>query len=142
MTSGRVPKQNADRLTTHSSEVNKELRLPGKVHPPKAPVQWPENVKKWYGLLRRSGQAELFDYSDWALALQAGDCLTYARASIVKSPWAAVQWMRTFDAMYARLGATFIDRRRERLELHRGDVIEEESEAPDTIMAYRERFGE
>ena len=93
------------------------------MHPPKPP-EWPENVKKWYVPLRRSGQAALFDYSDWALALQAGDCLTYARASLMNNPKLALGWMRMFDDMYQRLCATFIDRRRERLEVHRGDVPE------------------
>ena len=36
MTSGRVPKQNADRLTTHSSEVNEELRVPRQGAPTQA----------------------------------------------------------------------------------------------------------
>ena len=46
----------------------------------------------------------------------------------MKDPGVALQWMRVFDEMSKRLGATFIDRRRERMEVLR--EAEESAAAP------------
>ena len=78
MPSGRIPKPNAERLTEHSTPMNEEIRVFGRVQVPATPSYWADNAKRWYRLLKRSGQAHLVDFSDWALALQAGDCLTYS----------------------------------------------------------------
>lgn len=89
---------------------------------PDADKSWMPKARSWFNSLKRSGQTEFWEPSDWATAVAAADAynvfLRTHNASIL------AQFVRLSE----RLGATLADRKRSRIELVE-PVQEDEDEA-------------
>lgn len=68
---GPAPKRRAEILGHRSNaELTPDtVRIPGLVKPPAIPKKLHPVARRWYRSLRRSGQAQYYEPSDWALAV-------------------------------------------------------------------------
>jgi hypothetical protein len=101
----------------------------GAGHPiPEADPGWKPKARSWYNSLKRSGQSEFFEPSDWATAVAAADAydvfLRTHNASILAQ----------FTRLSERLGATIADRKRTRIELEEPALEDEDEDAADAAV--------
>jgi len=108
----------------------------GSEHPiPDADPSWKPKARSWYNSLKRSGQSDMYEPSDWATAVAAADAydvfLRTHNASILAQ----------FTRLSERLGATLADRKRTRIELQEpAPEDEDEAAADDAVRSWQGRL--
>lgn len=66
---GPVPKRSSQRRRQNKeSKPEKAKAASKKPKPPAAKADWHPIAKRWFGSLRRSGQSQFYEESDWAMA--------------------------------------------------------------------------
>jgi len=96
---------------------------------PEASPRWRPTVQSWFRALSLSGQSEFFEASDWATAVAAAEGYDIFLRTYNASVYA--QFLRLSE----RLGCTFVDRARARIELDDpGEVTDFDEEAADAVV--------
>lgn len=83
-------------------------------------VQWDQNARRMWDALQKSEQTQYYEPSDWAVAANLMEDLTYYRGT----PYRSGAQMQILQAAMSSLLITEGDRRRMQLDLHK-DMIEE-----------------
>lgn len=137
-TRGPVPKRTAERRRRNVDEPTSAVKAKGKVSVPQAPRTLHTVAKRWYTSLKKSGQSEYFEPSDWAAALYVAEAMTKNleatrfSAQMFAAVWAAMDGLLTTEAA----------RRRARIEVERGDGEPEAPAGVTAIEAYRKALGQ
>lgn len=138
---GPVPKRK-DALNGHRSKDelwgDTVTRAPGaaKVRAPAADRDWHPIAKKLWAALKKSGQAQFYEPSDWAVAYSLMDDLTYYKNSSKRSG----QMLTAIYSAMTSLLMTEGDRRRVALELQRRDERPPEASNVEDMQAWKERL--
>lgn len=122
-TKGPVPKRDAQRRRRNKTEEATRAVADGATRGPDLIGRHTAAGRRWYNALRRSGQAQFFEPSDWA----AAELVVLAIDSFVKKPGAMM--LGAIDKMSSSLLVTEGDRRRLRVELERETPASEEGAA-------------
>lgn len=112
---GRPPKRESQRRRRNKVEPSDHATSDGVVRGPDLEGEHSPIAHRWWQALRRSGQAQFFEPSDWAQA----ELVVTAIDSFAAKPSAMM--LQTIDKMSGSLLVTEGDRRRVRLELERQD---------------------
>lgn len=122
-TRGPIPKRSDQRRRRNKPDVPvDQVAADGVVRGPDLKGAHTAVAKRWWEALRRSGQAQFFEPSDWA----AAELVVLAIDEFAKKPSAMM--LQSINSMMSSLLVTEGDRRRMRLELQRpdeGDDVEE-----------------
>lgn len=105
------------------------------VKPPNAESAWHPRAKAWFNSLKKSGQSDYFQQSDWELAKFCADLMSYAYEQKFQR---MTMLIVEINSMMARLGTTEADRRQAmRVELDIPVVEEQTAEeaAIDEVAA-------
>lgn len=121
-THGPAPKRESQRRRQNVTEPVEHAQSDGALRGPELTGQHSAAAKRWYEALRRSGQAQFFEPSDWAYA---AEIVCTAIDAYTKKPSAMM--MASINSAMTSLLVSEADRRRVRLELDRA----EPEEAPD-----------
>src|SRR5215472_14153629 len=104
---------------------------------PDADPTWNPLVQSWFRSLLLSGQSELWEASDFATAVLAAK----AYDVFLKTYNAGI--LAAFTRLSERLGVTFVDRIRARIELEEPEPIDTDAEAADaTVLSWQKKFDE
>ena len=77
MTRGPVPKRQAERRRRNKDAVVDTVVMEGAVKPATLPHSVLHRVaREWYRSLKRSGQAQFFEPSDWAAAVLVAEAMS------------------------------------------------------------------
>ena len=96
---------------------------------PEADERWLPEAQSWFRSLRRSGQSDFFEASDWATAVAAAQAYDVALRNH------SVGWMGHFVRLSERLGATITDRKRSRIELDDPEPQDLDEDAADEAVS-------
>lgn len=115
---GPVPSRDAD-LARPRSRKGSDVQLVtrGELRPVRIPTadrEWHAIAKQLYDSLKKSGQADFYQQSDWAFAYSLCEDLSFYKKSGKRS----AQLLQTIYSSMERLLVTEGDRRRVRIELH------------------------
>lgn len=103
---------------------------------PGASPNWDPSVQSWYRSLALSGQADLYEASDWATAVAAAQAYNIFLRTYNASVFAS------FVRLSERLGVTVVDRKRSRIELVDEDATDADEDAADqTVIQWQGRLG-
>jgi hypothetical protein len=127
---GPPPKRSSQRRRRNKVEVDSAPG--GGERGPELPGQHSAVGKRFWEALRRSGQSQFFEPSDWV----AAELTVLAIDSFVKKPSAMM--LASINSMMSNLLVTEADRRRLRLELERGSAVPED-QAVALLDEYRTR---
>ncbi|UFD97943.1 minor tail protein [Streptomyces phage Pablito] len=137
---GPIPNRESDlarprsRKGTDEQEAKKGLMR--KVTVPRADPEWHPIAKQLYDSLKKSGQADFYQQSDWALAYALCDDLSHYKKSSKRS----AQMAQTLYSALGNLLVTEGDRRRVRIELQEPEP-ETTSAAVLAIADYKQDLG-
>lgn len=136
-TRGPAPKRDDQRRRRNATEPVDTAASDGQVRGPELKGKHSAVARRWYEALRRSGQVQFFEPSDWAQA----ELVVVAIDAFVRSPSASQ--LAAINQMSASLLVAEGDRRRQRLELERvaGEQPEEASDVSWIDEARRRRTG-
>ena len=109
---------------------------PARPRVPAADKDWHPLARDLYRSLRRSGQAQFFEASDWQAARLAAE----ATSRLLEAEKLSAMLLSAVDGMWARLLVTEADRRRLRIELERPAVDADEEAAVADLEAFRSRI--
>lgn len=141
-TRGPVPKPVSQRLghltKAQKAAVEQVLGGTGPVEPPECPDDAHPIARYWFDALKESGQAVLFQPSDWAAALYV--VVAMSRNLAQKQRFSAQLFSATWTSMEALL-TTEAARRRLRIEVQRGMAESVEQEKPVSIEDRRKAIG-
>jgi len=102
---------------------------------PEASPNWHPQARSWFNSLKLSGQSDLFEASDWATAV----CAAQAYDSFLRNHSPGV--LAAFVRMSERLGATYIDRKKARIDLADPDAADADEDAADNVVwGWQERL--
>jgi hypothetical protein len=138
---GPIPNREAD-LARPRERKGKEI-VPvtkGELRPvrvPRADPEWHPIAKTLYDSLKKSGQADFYQQSDWAFAYSLCDDLSYYKSANKRSG----QMLQSIYSAMERLLITEGDRRRVRIELHEPEP-DQEPAAVLAIASYRAELDE
>lgn len=150
---GPVPNREADlaRPRSHKGQhvvpVTKGVSRPVRV--PRADPQWHPIAKMLWDSMKKSGQADFYQQSDWAFAYSLCDDLSYYKNPGVSynrktgEEYVKPRSGQMLQTIYAAMGSLLItegDRRRVRIELHEP----EPDKKPASVVAiagYRDELG-
>lgn len=134
---GPVPKRSIERRRRNITSDVDTIEVVGRVAVPQVPRYWHDVAKKLFRSLRTSGQSVLYEPSDWAAALLAGEMTSKLMAR--KTP--SAELLSIVWKMWQDLQVTETARRRARIEVVR---LVEKATAADpkvsAIDAYRGRL--
>lgn len=137
---GPVPNRESDlarpRSRKGAEEQPAKKGLMRKVTVPRADPEWHPIAKQLYESLKKSGQADFYQQSDWALAFALCDDLSHYKKSSKRS----AQMAQTLYAALGNLLVTEGDRRRVRIELQEPEP-ETTSAAVLAIADYKNELG-
>ena len=143
---GPMPKRSEERTRRNRPEneggvpLSKGIAYGGR--PPAAKTHWEKPVKDWYNALKKSGMADYYEQSDWAMAVLIAEELDayYKDAARPGGKRSAMMLATIFSAMES-LGVTEGERRRMRIELDK--PVEEEQKPAHivAIAAYPQQLG-
>lgn len=128
---GPVPNRESDLARPRSrnggeqTPVTKGTSRPAK--PPAADSNWHPIARKIWDSLKKSGQSDFYEQSDWAYAYMLCDDISEYKKSRKRS----AQMAQTIYSAMGNLLITEADRRRVRIELH----DPEDEETPASILA-------
>lgn len=114
-----IPKRNAERRRRNKEGVADVARRAGRVLVPTAPTHLDPVARRWYLALKRSGQSDYYEPSDWAAALYVAEAMT---RNLTSGKFSAQLFGTVWSAMNDLL-TTEQARRRARIEVER--AIEE-----------------
>lgn len=137
---GPVPKPQAQRRRKNKPEVPVTTVAAGAVDSsaPRPDDTWHPRARQWFDALTSSGQAELYQASDWAQAMLTADMIS----ALVSAEKPSAQMFAAVLQSSSSLLVTEGERRRLRLELARGPQVDEDEAASVAAMAdYRRRLG-
>jgi hypothetical protein len=134
MMSGPAPKRSSQRRRRNKTASSTAVTVHGPVEQPPLDLDDPHPLAvAMYESLAKSGQAALMEPSDWE----------YARwVALVQSQAAArpsAMMLMAVDKMLANLLVTESERRRVRLELERGPVVDPDEQAAVTSLSMSRR---
>ncbi len=132
---GPAPKREDQRRRRNKTEPVDRAVSDGAVRGPDLVGQHKAASKRWYEALRRSGQAQFFEPSDWAYAQ---DIVCTAIDAYIEKPSAMM--LQSLNSAMSSLLVTESDRRRLRVELERDEEPEEPAELV-AIDQYRKQLG-
>lgn len=116
---GPPPKRSTQRRRRNKPDVEiTRAESDGTVRGPKLVGTHSAVARRWYEALRRSGQAQFFEPSDWA----AAELVVLAIDAYVKKPSAMI--LQAITSAQTNLLVTEGDRRRLRVELERAPAAE------------------
>jgi hypothetical protein len=95
---------------------------------PKADPKWHPQARSWFNSLALSGQSDMYEASDWAMAVAAAG----AYDIFLRTYNASV--LTQFNIMSARLGCTVTDRKRSRIELSDPEPSDADEDAAEEIV--------
>lgn len=133
---GPVPKRSEARTRRNKPENEGSVSLSKGIarggRPPAAKAHWEKAVKDWYNALKKSGMADYYEQSDWAMAVIIAEELDayYKFAAAPGGKRSAMMLQAIFSAMDS-LGVTEGERRRMRIELEKP----KEEETPAELIA-------
>lgn len=137
---GPIPNREAD-LARPRERKGKDERpvTKGELKPvrvPRADPEWHPIAKTLYDSLKKSGQSDFYQQSDWAFAYSLCDDLSYYKSGYKRSG----QMLQSIYSAMERLLVTEGDRRRVRIELHEPEK-EQTSAAVLAIADYKADLG-
>ncbi|MEX1655528.1 hypothetical protein ABZ960_20465 [Streptomyces pseudovenezuelae] len=137
---GPVPNREDDLARPRSRKGSEEQETKkGQMRPvrvPRADPDWHPIAKQLYDSLKKSGQADFYQQSDWALAFALCDDLSHYKKSGKRS----AQMAQTLYSALGNLLVTEGDRRRVRIELQEPEE-ETTSASVLAIANYRQDLG-
>lgn len=138
---GPIPKRTEERRR-RNKPAGKVAAAPAAVAVDQPAVSdgWHEMARDWYTSLAESGQSRFFEPSDWQQARVAAEILSRLLEAKTRTGAAALngQALSAWLSMTTTLLVTEGDRRRLRVELQRGVVVDEDEDASVTALdAYR-----
>lgn len=113
---GPAPKRASQRRRQNKTEPVTQAVSDGAIHGPALEGEHSDQARRFWEALRRSGQAQFYEASDWAVA----DILLLAIDAFVARPSAMM--LASLNSAMSNLLVTEGDRRRVRLELDRAPV--------------------
>ena len=140
--SGPLPKRVEERRRRNAVPGETLVRMRGPVRAPQAPKGCHPIARKWYMALKKSGQSQYFEPSDWAAAVYVAEAMSRVlgtaetpvrfSAQAFQATWAAMEDLMTTEAA----------RRRARLQVMRdlGELAEDDS-TPTALDDYRKELG-
>jgi len=132
--SGPVPKRSSERRRRNKSGDVESVDFGGVVEQPPAHESWHRIAREWYESLAESGQAQFYEPSDWRTAQYVAEAMS---RNLESGRFSGQLFAAVMSAMTDLL-TTEGSRRRARLEIERGEVVEEQ---PVTaISEYRKRL--
>jgi hypothetical protein len=136
-----VGKRPEDRLG-HANKANPQaikITVATDVHcPVKVDPLWHPIAKDWFRSLAKSGQATLYEPSDWQTARYVAEAMS---RNLAIGRFSAVLFASVLSGMSSLL-VTEGDRRRLNIELHRAGATDADTEAADaTVVSLQSRFG-
>ncbi|HET6916604.1 MAG TPA: hypothetical protein VFH56_10995 [Acidimicrobiales bacterium] len=139
---GPVPKRSDQRRRRNKVEGGTPDKVAGGagVQMPAPDESWQPMARDWYVSLAASGQSVFFEASDWQQARVAAEMLHRMLEARTKggSPAVNGQALSAWLSMTTTLMVTEGDRRRLRIELQRGEVVDADEDASVTALdAYR-----
>lgn len=150
---GPPPKRSSHRRRTNKTKVPITAGSGArKVSVPRPDPKWHKVAKRWYNSLARSGQAEFYEPSDWAIAFLLAESISrdleprvvsvtkegeVIKATVPINGASMTAYLRAMSALLVTEG----DRRRVSIELQRGGEVEEEAaDGVSDLDEYRERL--
>ena len=132
-TRGPVPKRDAERRRRNKPETTGEtVKIVGAVRVPAADKTWHPIARRWYLSLKRSGQAQFYEPSDWMTAKYTADLMS----RLLNDDRPSAEMVKALNPLMASLLTTEGERRRVRMEIERQG---ESAGAGVTVMdAYRD----
>lgn len=128
---GPVPKRDAERIRTNSESRADHVTRYGRVAAPAADKEWHKRAIAWYRSLRRSGQSDFYEPSDWAQAWVLADVLS----KLLKSDQMSAELFKNWLAGARDLHTTEGSRRRSHIEIDRPTGEEEPEEGSLPALA-------
>lgn len=128
-----TPKRSSQRRRTNSPAVDKAVS-DGQIRGPELTGDHSDLGRRWWEALRRSGQAQWFEPSDWMQA----EIVVAGIDNFVEKPSAAM--LNMISQASGPLLVTEGDRRRLRVELERVPESEEDADVSE-LGEYRRRLG-
>lgn len=113
---GPMPKRDADRVRRNKPDVTTKRGVARECDPPPEDREWHVTAKRMYRSLRKSGQTEFWQQTDWEYARLTMDQMSRAMNSAEEKPMKAT-FLAEINQMLSRLMFTEPDRRRARIEL-------------------------
>lgn len=105
---------------------------------PPADKRWHPIASRWYKSLIQSGQSAYYEPSDWAQALYIAEAMS---RNLANARFSAQLFMAVLNGS-TELMTTEGARRRLRLELQRGNVVDEDEDASVSALSeYRKKLG-
>lgn len=139
---GQIPKRSEQRRRRNKPDEDAQVDKPAKTgssEKPPAHTSWHPIAQRWYDSLERSGESVYFEPSDWAAAEVTAESLSrdlYREGKPIPGMNLAA-YQRTMTVLLMTEG----DRRRLRMELQRGDVVDEDDAAAEaTVVDIHSRF--
>ncbi|WP_225448343.1 hypothetical protein [Streptacidiphilus sp. P02-A3a] len=134
---GPVPKRSDQRRRRNTDDGPALVKAPAAKAPaiPRADADWHPIARRWYDSLRKSGQAQFYESSDWMTAVYLAEAMS---RNLGQTKFSA-QLFQSVMAGMTDLLTTEGARRRARVELQREDAADDPREAARvTLMdAYR-----
>lgn len=131
---GPPPKRSDQRRRRNKVDGLEQAIVDGAVRGPELEGDHTPQAMRLWEALRRSGQAQFYEPSDWA----AAELLIMAVDSFVNRPSAMM--LASVNSMMTTLLVTEGDRRRARLELERAPASSEPTDDVPDLNAYRKRL--
>lgn len=139
-TRGPIPKRNAERRRRNTEGKAETIRVAGAVKAPALPPGVNPLARRWYLSLKRSGQSQHFEPSDWTAAMLVVEQLTRLLES--DKPVSGKDFAAVWSAMNDLL-TTEAARRRARIEVARAlEQHEEQAPGITAISAFRQRMAQ
>lgn len=140
---GPVPKpaaqrrrQNKPPIPVDSLPASTALAAPARTTPA-ADASWHPTAREWFDGLAASGQAALYEPSDWAMARLGAELMS----GVLMSDKPSAQMVVSILQITSSLLSTEGDRRRLRLELARTPQVDEDEQASVTALSEYMRRG-
>ena len=135
-TRGPVPKRSDQRRRANKTEIPLATARGARPRIPSADRTWHPIARGMFESLKRSGQSEFFEASDWQAARLAAE----ATSRLLKAEKFSAMLLAAVDGMWARLLMTEADRRRLRIELERPKEDTAAAAAVADLDEFRHRF--
>src|SRR5690625_3933805 len=120
--SGPVPKRSSERRRRNMSGDAECGDSGGAVEQARAPEEWARIARAWAAALAESGQAQFYEPSDWRTAQYVAEAMS---RNLESGRFSGQLFAAVMSAMTDLL-TTEGSRRRARLEIERGEVVEEQ----------------
>lgn len=138
---GPVPKPTSQRRRRNKTPDGAEVTFAPSGAVGQAPSpddDWHPRAREWFESLGKSGQASLYEPSDWAMAKVAADMMS----KLCEAERPSAQMLASLLQLTTELMCTEGARRRLRLELARGPQVDEDEQASVTALSdYMTRAG-